>query len=438
MESDLAFMDAQLEALPAEVVADPVAVVDPVVPAEPPAAEPDVAVDPVAPVEGEVTTEPEVDENFEDQLEDLSITALNKKLEANPALKEALEKDPSTKNIVFTALRRAAKLDQYEGIFTNPETAKFTLETANQMVEFDRTFRSTDPKDSEQFLSSLQFNSFQRDELGNVITDAAGNPQSTGAYERVMGTYRSFLWDAIDKKATATDDPELAEAVKIIREKIEGQTAGAQPAAKEDRSTLPADVQARLKRLDDLERVNTESERSTVQTFATNVNTDITTKLTAEVNALITNITKRDNVAISDYVKKNIVRDAVESVRKNVGENQAYKNMLSTLMQSTARNAEGQAKIVKFAISSIKQTLPKIVAATISNATKSVVADATTRQTKINTQAQRQEPRTTGGVARSQALPDIKSVIAEATQKAKAEGKTLSEYDIAELAMNMK
>lgn len=440
MESDLAFVDAQLgDVTPTEVVDPPATaadVVDEPVVADEVVDEPVVDGEPT--VEGDkVDEEPVVDADTdpdEDPLEDLSTAALNKKLDANPELKKALESDPATRNLVYTALRRAAKLEPYEQLFTNPETAKFTLDTANEMVEFDRMFRSESADDNTNFLRALQFNSYKRDDSGNVITGANG-PVSTGAYERIMSTYRSYLWNEVDAMAKNAGDDELAEAVRIIREKVEHQAPapGAQTQGN-GQDDLPANVRADLQRLAEFERKDRESVQTSAQTFTKEINTEIGSKLEEEIKGIITRITERNKVAVSDYVKQNIVRDAVDAVKKNVGENVAYRNMLSTLMQTTGRNAEGRAKVVQFALGSIKQTLPKIVASTFSNATKGVIASNVTRQDKIDKQTGRKEARTSGGV-RSQALPDIKQVIADAT---KAKGRPLSDMEIVDLQLAMK
>lgn len=454
MESDLAFVDAALAA-PADGVSAPAETVDPGngsdsavddggavettlnddgTPKETPQAAEEGAEEKPA-VEGEeAKPAPETEPEEDLTIEDLSVTALNKKLETNPELKKALESDPATKNLVYTALRRAAKVDKYEEMFTNPETAKFTLDTANEMVEFDRTFRSEDPKDQEQFLRALQFNSFQRDESGNVIVGQNGQPVSTGAYERLVGTYRNFLWNEVDQMAKAAGDEELAEAVRIIREKVEHVAPSGERsvAAGEEDSQLPENVRRDLQRLREYEQRDKTTSAESAQTFTKGINEDITTKLTEDIKTIIANVVSRNKVAISDYVQKNIIRDSIDTVKRNIGDNVAYKNMLSTLMQTTSRNADGRAKIVNFALGSIKQTLPRIVAATITGATQGVVASNAQKQEKIDKQAGRKEPTTTGGV-KGPALPDIKTVVAEATKK---KGRPLSDLELADAILS--
>lgn len=446
--NDMAFVDSQLgdtaagEAAPVTNDVDPAAtVVDPAgagtadVVTDPgsggdnePAGEPpaeDQSAQGDAPKEGEGEGEPPLDE----LLEDLSVGALNKKLEANPTLKAELEKDPATRNLVFSALRRSAKLDQFEQIFTNPETAKFTLDTANEMIEFDRLFRSEDTQDAQGFLQALQYNSWSKDEQGNILTDANGQPVSTGAYERIMGTYRNAVWDFIEQKAKDTSDDELGEAVRIIKEKIEGVSSGKTAAApvKEGEPELPASVKARLQRLDELERRDKESQTTSQQEFIKGVNTDINAKLTDEVKKLVEGIAKRSNVVLSDYERKNIVRDSIDTIRKNLNGNPAYKNMITTLIASGVKTADGRQKIVNYAVASAKQSLPRVVAGHVSTATKSVVSTAQARKAKIDTQVNRREVQTTGSAStKSQASPDAKSIVAAA---AKAKGKPLTELE---------
>lgn len=367
------------------------------------------------------------DDEISDLIEDLSVTALNKKLEANPALKTALDADPATRNLVFSAIRRSAKLDQFEQIFTNPETARFTLDTANEMVEFDRLFNSADAKDAQAFIEALHYNSLEKDDQGNLRTDANGRPISTGAYERIMGTYRQHMWSDMERIAVGTNDDELKAAIALIKERIEGvqSSTPAQASSNGGPAELPDDVKIKLRELDEFKRKERESQATSQTNFAKEVNTEVASRLSDEVKKLVANITKRGNIALSDYELQNVVRDSVETVRKNLKGNPAYSNMVGTLMKSGDKT-----KVINHVVASAKQSLPRIVAAHISTATKGKVTTAQARTQKIDSQIGRKEPETTGGVTKSQSLPDIKQVLAEATKK---KGKPLTELEEVDL-----
>lgn len=408
----------------------------------------DAAVEPVVEepvVEPVAEVKPEVSAEAEEDLQNLSIAALNKRIATDPAFKAVMEKAPELRKQLFFNARLAERSNKYDDLFQTPALAQEIKATAEDHYKTQELYAAAPDK----FLQKLFYDSLEKDEAGNLKLGADNRPIDTGRYDQVMSTYRTAWYDSInggvDRMASqggAIQDPgggpeitseDAREALRIIQILTEGKSSipapgvKAAPAAPSGTPTLSAEVQAQLdelasiksQRTSDATKTFSEFQEKAIGTARTAIETDVKNLLSKRLPA---------EAALSDYMKGKIIADTVSAIELASKANSAHQALLNRALRATTRDDAGIAKIVAMQQSYAKELLGRELSKVLSKATPGVVAQNRTLQTKVTNQVNRREVATSGGVS-APSRPDVRQAARDIDANARKSGKPLNDLD---------
>lgn len=373
--------------------------------------------------------------------ENLTIKSLNEKARSSPEFKALLDKDPAFKNQLFYSARMNERASQYDELFQTPALAREAHAAANDHYE-TRELLATDQG---EFLKKLFVDTIEKDAQGNLMRDANGRYQTSGHYEKAMAMHREAFYGQIaefakslgDGTLTGTDIPanDLVEAVKIFQA-IEhyfgfgpAPSGAVRPAqAAQPNSSLPAEVQAQLKELEQIKSSQAQSSKQSLESFTTQVTDKVSKALESDIKANL-DLRLPKNAAFSDYTKNAIVRDALTEVNRIVKANRAHSEVLNRTLKSVTRDEAGIQKVIDLERAHAREIYPRILAKLLSANTQSIVTANQAGRDKVTQQLNRREVATSGGVS-TPPRQDVRVRAQEIEAEAKRNGKRLSDLDL--------
>lgn len=373
--------------------------------------------------ENKAKDEPTEDEEFSPSL---SVHALQTRIAKTPELKALVEKDPKFRNALFHTARQADKAAKYDDIFQTPALASEAAKAAEGFYELRNLYEG---EDSIKFLQRLVFDSFEKDEAGNVKLDELSRPVSNGAYERHMGKYREVWFNDVVARAKSFADgtvffddiskEDILEAVRIVQAVTEGKPGAGAPANK---APVSKEIQDQL---DELARIKAERATASTQSAAEfDKNVDVATKdaIETDLKNLLAKRLPKDS-ALTDYFKDKIISDAAQSILSLAEKNKAHQNVLKIAKKNSTRDAAGVTKITNIQKAFAKELYGRELTRVLTQATPGVVTTATAARERIANQKNRPEVKANGGVG-SPSLPASPLATAKAIEADfKAKGK---------------
>lgn len=105
----------------------------------------------------------------------------------NPLLKQVWEQSPEIKNAMFALARKNAELAPMGEIFPDVEAAQFANQTSGRYVDLRAAFTAAedDPAAIEPAYEALATEFMVRDEKGEIVKDAEGNPTFTADFNHL-------------------------------------------------------------------------------------------------------------------------------------------------------------------------------------------------------------------------------------------------------------
>lgn len=387
---------------------------------------------------------PEASE-FDLATDDLTIKSLNDKVSKSPEFKSVLDKDPELKKQLYYSARRGERASIYDEMFQTPALAKEVKQSAEDHYEFREAFNTS----GEEALKSLFMMTIEKDTNGELSRDPnTGMYVASGAFDKAMATHRSAFYTQLGQIVEGLGDgnfgtteisaADAKEAIRIFQE-IE-HSLGFGPASRQPASprqpdnrsgdNLPADVRARLDRLDKLEAEKVGTDKVSFESFSTNVDGKVKESLEGDVKTLL-NTRLPANVAMTDYTKNAIVRDVLSEVEKLSRSNRAHQDLRSRMVKSVTRDDEGIKKVVEFERSYSRDIFPRILSRILTESTKSTVSASKAVASKVNAQVNRKDVEVSGGGS-PLARPDVKARAKEIDLAFKKQGKRLSDMELAD------
>jgi hypothetical protein len=344
--------------------------------------------------------------------EPLTVKALNDKIAKSPELQAALSKDSGLRNLFYSTARLAAQAGEFKQVFQTPELARSALDLANKHIEFENIV-TTNPAQALEALYSL---TAARDANGEVLWDQP-NPQYVAA---MTGWRETNLWGpAIQEAAALGNQPitlpngqqisseDLRDAVAIVAtyfgDKVQADSPYVQPRqlnGAQGPAALPAEVQERLDRLDQLEQQNNTYANEQRVAYHDQMRDGIHTSVTGAATSYLDNLQKANpNIAITDFIKQVVLERAVGEIYALAKNDQSYQNHINFIFRSArVKDADLQKRVAAEATKYARERLPKLISKHLGEASKGVVATEQRKAAKQLNQAQRPEVQGNAGV----------------------------------------
>lgn len=342
-------------------------------PAETPAVEVAKPVEEAAPVakEGDAAKPAEVAAQDDDpgySLEEdgfIGPKDLAAKIEANPALKAALDAD--TRNEIMANARLAARTAEYEKHFASPVEAQIALESSQAYANFAEAFNSVNQdaeKGTTSFIMKLIEGAALRDDNGEIVRNEKGHTVEDGTASKLLTTIgKRWLNTNVIKKIedlAAKGDENVKAALDFVMESV-----GLLPSTADKTDTDPA-LTARKAELDAQEaRIRQERETSTQtaqKEYKVALQGDLQSLYETESGKIMALANGLDDFTKS-AVSSQIATDFKAAIAKNVAY-QTKKNQIRQRPMSAKRRADEIAHAKQFT----RDNLVKIAAPILAKA----------------------------------------------------------------------
>lgn len=400
--------------------------------------ETEVAAEPVADEPDGVASPVEAATDEGDQQEAAPAAPLHPHLEGlvakHPALKQALEADPALQASLGEAAQSVTDLAGFREVFPSLDEARKAAGHAAALTTFDELYFNESPDASKQLLLHLYENQFLRDpDTGDFVSDDKGQRISSGAYERLTGTYREILFAHMTEQAAAEGDQELQGAVETLRSRLEGRGEGkksGKPTAKaeqtpaaDDKPELPTDVQARLRRLDEIERQQADHEQRTWHDYYQSVGQAVEQAVRADIEQAL------GQAALPAYMRGKLVEDILADLNKQAGDDASYQNRVQSLLRASGRSEPARQRIVAAARSHARNRIAPVAQRHLNQAVQDLRQEQEERASKVREQQKRVEVKSSGS-----APPPVRRSDSERIRSAEQKlGRRLSDREILDL-----
>lgn len=356
-------------------------------------------------------------------------------LQKHPGLKQAMESDPALWESLGEAAQSMADLAEFRQVFPSLDEARKAAGHAAALSTFDELYFNESPQASKELLLHLYENQFLRDpETGDFVTDDKGERISSGAYDRLTGAYREILFNHMVERAAAEGDNELHTAVEVMRARLAGKK-GAKPAAnakpaneadgeeKSAETQLPADVQARLKRLEDIEKQQAEIEQRSWHDYYQSVGETVEQAVRADIEQAL------GQAALPAYMRSKLVEDILGDLNKQAGADASYQNRVQSLLRASGRSESARQRIVAAARSHVRSRIAPVAQRHLNQAVQDLRQEQEQRTTKVREQQKRVEVKSSGA-----APPPVRRSDSERIRSAEQKlGRRLSDREILDL-----
>lgn len=326
-----------------------------------------------------------------DAEEFLSTKGLNDKINANAALKQALEADQPLRNAMFRNARLASEAAGYKEIFPDLDSARYAADQAATFAGLDHAFLNAGSKQgAEQFLSHWAQMALLTDENGNVLRDQTGNPQMHSAWSSVNQHIFDSQLDFVRKKAERSGDHELVAALDVIRESVSPSL----PATDELPPHLQAAAESINRREQELTRQQLMQQERAARAFEDSVGEAASEKINALVQPAL------EKAALSDFVRQTAREKIENAIVEGLGNNRFFQSRMAELSRFPA-SEEARQQRLNLIMTHVQALAGPIVRQVLREASQPVIKAQEDRRAKIESQIARtrSEPRSVGGAA---------------------------------------
>lgn len=363
----------------------------------------------------------------------------------HPGLKQAMEADPGLQASLGAAAQSVAELTEFREVFPSLDDARKAAGHAAALTSFDALYFNESPEASKQLLLHLYENQFLRDpDTGDFVTDDKGQRISSGAYERLTGAYRDILFGHMVEQAAAEGDHELNGAVEILRARLGGssKSKGSKPDSKpsgkpvashnaaadssEEKPAepeLPAEVQARLRRLEEIERQQTEHDQRNWHDYYHSVGQAVEQAVRADIEQAL------GQAALPAYMRGKLVDDILQDLNRQAGDDASYQNRVQSLLRASGRSESARQRIVAAARSHARNRIAPVAQRHLNQAVQDLRQEQDERTAKVREQQKRVEVKSSGA-----APPPVRRSDGERIRAAEQKlGRRLSDREILDL-----
>lgn len=321
----------------------------------------------------------------------LSTKGLNDRINANAALRQALEADQPLRNAMFRNARLAAEAAGYKEIFPDLESARYAADHAASFADLDHAFLNAGNKQgAEQFLSRWAQMAMVTDDDGNVLRDQQGNPQMHGAWSSVNQHIFDSQLDFVRKKAERSGDHELVAALDVIRESISPSF----PATDELPPHLRAAADSINRREQELTRQQLVQQERAVRAFEDSVGQEASEKINTLVQPAL------EKAALSDFVRQTAREKIENAIVEGLSNSRFFQSRMAELSRFPATEENRQQRL-NLILTHVQAIAGPIVRQVLREASQPVIKAQEDRRAKIESQIARtrSEPRSVGGAA---------------------------------------
>lgn len=321
----------------------------------------------------------------------LSTKGLNDKINANAALKQALEADQPLRNAMFRNARLASEAAGYKEIFPDLDSARYAADQAATFAGLDHAFLNAGSKQgAEQFLGHWAQMALLTDENGNVLRDQSGNPQMHNAWSSVNQHIFDSQLDFVRKKAERSGDHELVAALDVIRESVSPSL----PATDELPPHLRAAAESINRREQELTRQQLMQQERAARAFENSVGEAASEKINALVQPAL------EKAALSDFVRQTAREKIENAIVEGLSNNRFFQSRMAELSRFPA-SEEARQQRLNLIMTHVQSMAGPIVRQVLREASQPVIKAQEDRRAKIESQIARtrSEPRSVGGAA---------------------------------------
>jgi hypothetical protein len=319
------------------------------------------------------------------------------KIEANPALKAALDQD--TRNEILANARLAERGAAYEKYFASPAEAEIAVETAQTYAGFSEAFSQVSQdveKGTTSFINKLIEGSALRDENGEIRRDEKGTILTDGTASKFLQTVGK-RWLALNvvrkvEELAAKGDENVKAALDLVMESV-----GLLPSTADKTTDSDPALAARKAELDAQEaRLKAERETSTQaaqKEYTSTLNGKLQSLYETEVGSLLGLATGLDKFTRS-AVEKQIETDFKAAIKNNAAY-QSRRAQIRMKPASPARLAEEEALAKQFT----RDNLPRIARPILREAGVAVKGKVESRQAAQAARAENARSEVNGGAS---------------------------------------
>lgn len=342
--------------------------------------------------DAEIPTEQEQQPVFDLEGEEfLSTKVLNDKINANVALKQALEADQPLRNAMFRNARLAGEAAGYKEIFPDLDSARYAADQAASFAGLDYAFMNAGSKQgAEQFLGRWAQMAMLTDENGNVLRDQSGNPRMHSAWSSVNQHIFDSQLDFVRKGAERSGDHELVAALDVLRESIS-------PSFPET-DQLPPHLRAAADSINRREQELTRQQLIQQQRDARAFEHAVGQEASERINALVQPALEK--AALSDFVRQTAREKIENAIVEGLGNNRFFQSRMAELARFPA-NEEARQQRLNLIMTHVQAIAGPIVRQVLREASQPIIKAQEDRRAKIESQIARtrSEPKSVGGAA---------------------------------------
>src|SRR5215471_14582971 len=354
----------------------------------------DAEVNEIQPEEEDQGTQPgaaavqELDVDGEDFL---STKALNDKINANAALKQAMEADQPLRNAMFRNARLASEAAGYKEIFPDLDSARYAANQAAAFADLDHAFMRGDSRQgAEQFFGKWAQMAMLTDENGNVVRDQNGNPRMHGAWNAVNQHIFDSQLDFVRKNAERTGDHELVAALDVIRESVSPSSLAT--------NGLPPHLRAAADSINRREQELLRQQFAQQERDALAFDASVGEEASDKINALVQPVLEK--AALSDFVRQTAQEKIENAIVESLNSNRFFQSRLAELTRLPASEETRQQRL-NLIMTHVQAIAGPIVRQVLREASQPVIRAQEDRRAKIESQIARtrSEPKSVGGAA---------------------------------------
>lgn len=325
----------------------------------------------------------------------LSPKDLDAKINADPALKAALEKPENAelRDSLFRAARLSVETAGYKELFPTMQQAQQASENAATMLDLDQSFVdcAKGPEGVSGFMSKLAQMNILVDDKGQTLMMADGKtPQFHPAFNSFNKHMFTLGTAHLRSVATEKDDAELLAAIDVIE-----AATGVKAAEQED---LPPHIIEAQKKVEAdkraIEDQRTSAERQQVETFDKSVGEEAETKIDTLFNRLI------KSAALDDWSKGKALSDMYAQLKDKLSANNYFKAQQRQLARLPVSD-DTKAKRVGLIMTYVHEIAGPIARQVLQNASKPVLKAQDDKKANLEAKKQtsRSEPRGSAAAA---------------------------------------
>lgn len=321
----------------------------------------------------------------------LSSKSLNDRINANAALRQALEADQPLRNAMFRNARLASEAAGFKEIFPDLDSARYAAEQAASFAGLDHAFMNAGSKQgAEQFLSRWAQMAMLTDDNGNVVRDQQGNPRMHSAWSSVNQHIFDSQLDFVRRKAERSGDHELVAALDVIRENVSPSF----PATDELPPHLRAAADSINRREQELTRQQLMQQQKAAEAFEDSVGQETSEKINALVQPAL------EKAALSDFVRQTAREKIENAIVEGLSNNRFFQSRMAELSRFPASEENRQQRL-NIIMTHVQAIAGPIVRQVLREASQPVIKAQEDRRAKIESQIARtrSEPRSVGGAA---------------------------------------